>query len=91
MFGKVIGHIKGHCCTGKCPMSRARAAYKAAPKKTKMIVGAVVGVIALLKITAVVLFVRKKMKKNGCCEQPACCCDCDCSEAAETAGEKVEE
>ncbi|MFA6074301.1 MAG: hypothetical protein WCV63_01675 [Negativicutes bacterium] len=90
MFGKTIGQIKEHCCAGKCPMSRAKAAYKAAPKKTKIIVGAVVGFVALLKIAAIVMFVRKKFKKNGCCDQPACCedqqnccCDCGCTDVAE--------
>ncbi|MEI6285947.1 MAG: hypothetical protein WCP79_05540 [Bacillota bacterium] len=90
MFGKTIGNIKEHCCTGQCPMSRAKAAYKAAPKKTKIIVGAIVGVVALLKIAAIVMFVRKKFKKSQCCEQSTCCdnqevccCDCGCEEPVE--------
>ena len=90
MFGKTIGKIKENCCTGKCPMSRAKAAYKAAPKSTKIIVGAIVGVIALLKLAAIVMFVRKKIQKSSCCEQSPCCdeqqdccCDCGCDAAAE--------
>ena len=81
MCGKIAGFFKSHCCKSserKCPMKRAVAAYKAAPKKTKIIVGAIAGILAVFKITAVVLFVRKKLNKSNQSSDAACNCGCGC-------------